>query len=474
MGRPTVFPTGTTIYEPEKCQSGYTLFTAPGQGVLLIDMNGKAVRFWKDFQGFPCKMLPGGHLLGSLGAREATEAYQDQEDVTMLDWDGNVEWTFNRNQQVTDSDTGEHWVARQHHDYQVSGSPVGYHCPGQDPTADFDKMLILTHNDVRKPKISPQLLLEDKLIEVDREGNIIWEWGMLDHFNEFDISELQKNVMYRDPNIQETGTEGEGDIFHVNCASYLGPNKHFDAGDERFKPDNIIMDSREANIMWIVDHESGKVVWQVGPDFTKSRELRIFGTIIGPHHTHMIPEGLPGAGNVMVYDNGGWGGYGAPSQVSRMGLKSERRDGSRVVEFDPITMKIVWECKDANAIVGFPFTAHHFYSPLTSDAQRLENGNTLICEGTSGRIMEVAPDMEVVWEYMFPDVGPALLYRAYRIPYEWIPQVERPEEVAIPKVNNAQYRRPGAQATDYEGAEVVVEAAKGFPQRMAHCVDSLD
>ena len=475
MGRPTIFPTGTTIYDPDRCWNGYTLFVGPGRGVVLIDMNGRAVRHWKDLQAFPAKMLPGGHLLGSLGARDPQAAYQDMTDVTMVDWDGNVEWTFDRNQLVDDGD-GERWVARQHHDFQVEGNPVGYYAPGQEPSSDFGKMLLLTHNNVRKPRISPQLLLEDRLIEVDRAGNILWEWRMLDHFNAFRFTEAQKNVMYRNPNVQHSGPEGEGDIFHVNCASYLGPNRWYDAGDKRFAPDNIIMDSREANMMWIVSHETGEVVWQVGPDFTQTPELRVFGTVVGPHHTHMIPRGLPGEGNVMVYDNGGWAGYGAPSQMSKIGLKAERRDGSRVVEFDPMTMKIVWECRDTNDTEGedFRFNAHYFYSPLTSNAQRLPNGNTLVCEGTTGRFMEVTPDLELVWEYVYPYVGLALLYRAYRIPYEWVPQLERPEEVPVPRIDNASFMVPGARPLGLDDAAVSVAGARGFGRGMAHCVESLD
>jgi len=41
---PSVYPTGTTIYKPEKCWNGYTIF--PGvenQGAYLIDMNGRVV-----------------------------------------------------------------------------------------------------------------------------------------------------------------------------------------------------------------------------------------------------------------------------------------------------------------------------------------------------------------------------------------------------------------------------------------------
>lgn len=474
MGRPTVFPTGTTIYEPSKCRNGYTVFQAAGNGAVLIDMNGKVVHCWKDLQGMPNKMLPGGYVMGTLGIRDRDAAYQDHEALALVNWNGGVEWTFDHNQEVDDPDTGKHWVARQHHDYQVEGSPVGYYAPGLDPDPNFKKVLLLTHNDVRKPKISPQLLLEDRLIEIDRDGNIIWEWCMLDHFKEFDLTEAQKNVMFRDPNIQNAGVEGEGDIFHVNCASYLGPNHWFDEGDERFKPDNIIMDSREANIMFIIDHESGNVVWSIGPDFTKSRELRVMGCIVGMHHSHMIPKGLLGAGHIMVFDNGGWAGYGLPSQMSRIGMKADRRDGSRVFEFDPITLKIVWQFDAASLGWKAPFGTHYFYSPLVSDAQRLENGNTLIDEGCSGRFLEVTPEGEVVWEYVYPNTGDYLVYRAYRIPYEWVPQLETPKEVAIEPVDNATFQLPGAAPFETAECTVAVAGTKGYGKTAAFCVDSVD
>ena len=471
MGRPTVFPTGTTLYDPSKCDSGYTLFMGRQIGAILINMNGKVVRQWKDFMGMPCKMIKGGHILGSLAARDAAIASQDFADVTMIDWDGNVEWTFNKYDHVNDPD-GIEWAARQHHDYQMEGNPVGYPVPGQEVTPDFGKMMILTHKDVNKPKISPHQLLDDCVIEIDREGNILWEWSVIDHFNEFGFTEEQKNAMYRDPTMRPTG---QGDLFHINCASYVGPNHWYDEGDERFNPQNIIMDSRECNIMFIVSHETGEIVWQVGPDFTKTPELRIFGTIVGPHHTHVIPKGLPGEGHIMVYDNGGWAGYGAPNQFSKTGLKVTRRDGSRVIEFDPTTLEIVWECKGEEiGATDAPFTTHYFYSPLTSDAQRLPNGNTFICEGTSGRFMEFTPDNELVWEYNYPRLGSGLIYRAYRIPYDWVPQLPEQEEVAIERVDNTEYVLPGAEKFDLEaeGVQVSVEGTRGFDKGFANCVDT--
>ena len=41
-----------------------------------------------------------------------------------------------------------------------------------------------------------------------------------------------------------------------------------------------------------------------------------------------------------------------------------------------------------------------FYAPFISGAQRLQNGNTLICSGTNATIFEVTPQKEVVWKFV--------------------------------------------------------------------------
>ena len=73
-----------------------------GIGAVLIDMNGNVVKTWKDLQGFPNKLLPGGYVMGSLGARPSEFAYQDQTDVVQVDWDGNVVWKFNKHELIKD------------------------------------------------------------------------------------------------------------------------------------------------------------------------------------------------------------------------------------------------------------------------------------------------------------------------------------------------------------------------------------
>ena len=194
MGHPTIYPTGATIYNPEKAWSGYTLFPLKGQGVMLIDMNGGEIRLWENLKGFPAKMFPGGYVLGSKRERSSKFGMQDYEDVVQLDWDGNEVWRFDRYEYIEDEGTEPRWMARQHHDYQREGNPVGYYAPGMEPKVHGGKTLILGHKTVRNLKISDKLLLDDVIYEVDEDGKIIWEWICNEHFDEFGFSEEAKNV----------------------------------------------------------------------------------------------------------------------------------------------------------------------------------------------------------------------------------------------------------------------------------------
>ena len=67
MGLYSVFPMGTTIYNPEKAYNGYTLMQCQGIGAVLVDMNGHVKKVWMTVQGFPNKLLPDGYVMGRLG-----------------------------------------------------------------------------------------------------------------------------------------------------------------------------------------------------------------------------------------------------------------------------------------------------------------------------------------------------------------------------------------------------------------------
>ena len=126
---------------------------------------------------------------------------------------------------------------------------------------------------------------------------------------------------------------------------------------------DFIVSYRLIDVVGIVDKESGEFRWKWG-----------HGHLAHPHHPTCLDNG-----NILVFDNG---------------MHRPRSSFSRVIEVDPATSEIVWEYQ------GTP--AYSFYSQATSSAERLPNGNTLICEGTPGRIFEVTRNKEIVWEYIYP------------------------------------------------------------------------
>ena len=428
---PSVFPHGTTIFLPDKTFSGYTILTTKGNQTILIDMNGNVVHHWKNLcdEEHPAKLLPGGYAMGATGKRGRILGDKESNDLSIVAWDGNIVWTFK--------------MAGVHHDFQREGNPVGYYVPGMDPYVDKGKTLILSHLVVENKRISDKKLYDDVIIEVDYNGKEIFRWLASDHVKDMGFDNMAKIVMYRYPNYVMTRTPGVvgGDWIHVNTASWLGPNKWYDKGDKRFHPDNIIYDGRQTNTTGIIDRKTGEIVWHLGPEFESTNELRKIGPTIGLHHAHMIPKGLPGEGNILIFDNGGYGGYGAPNPAAPTGLNNVKRDYSRVLEINPVTLKVIWEY-DANKSGNRDKVK--FYSDYVSSAQRLPNGNTLITEGAFGRIFEVTPDYQTVWEYISPYYEKTenfnLVYRAYRVPYDYVPQLKKPREKAVIPPDNSVLR----------------------------------
>lgn len=117
--------------------------------------------------------------------------------------------------------------------------------------------------------------------------------------------------------------------------------------------------------------------------------------LFAQHDIRWIPDGMPGAGNLLVFNNGEGRPDGAFSSVVEFtppidAKESYSRDAGK--PFGP--SKPVWE-----------YTAERrsdFFSSHISGAERLPNGNTLICSGEPGRIFEVTPAKRIVWDYLNP------------------------------------------------------------------------
>jgi len=195
--------------------------------------------------------------------------------------------------------------------------------------------------------------------EVTPEGKVVWSWKSYEHMNpeEFPICPLCWRAEWT----------------HANTCFVL-PN-----GD-------ILTSFRNLNTICIIDKKTGDIKWKWGQ---KPEQLA---------HQH-DPTLLPN-GNILIFDNGI---HRAIAEVTY----------SRVIELNPKTKKIEWEYKAP--------VMTDFFSPACSGAQRLPNGNTLICSTMQGWIFEVTREGEIVWEYKCPFFAPYLawgalnwVFRAYR------------------------------------------------------------
>ena len=117
--------------------------------------------------------------------------------------------------------------------------------------------------------------------------------------------------------------------------------------------------------MGIIDWSDGSLQWKYGAP-----------EIFHQHHASWLPNG-----NVQIFDNG---------------MHRHGNPYSRVVEVDPKDSTIAWQ------YAAKP--QQQFFSGHISGAERLPNGNVLVCEGTAGRVFEITQQGEVVWEWINPFV----------------------------------------------------------------------
>ncbi|MCX7016983.1 MAG: aryl-sulfate sulfotransferase [Candidatus Sumerlaeota bacterium] len=377
----TVYPKGTTIYCPEKCFNGYSLILVPGADNMdagLIDMNGAIVHRWtmaseRKKAGFPrLRLLPDGRLLVLRSVGNRIVGYAQE-----FDWDGALVWEY--------SPPAGLWP---HHDIEK--------------TATGNTLLIcreLVPEAIRAKAKEPERrakLYADVIQEISPDKQVVWEWHQYDHL---DID--RKASVFASP-AWWFGPENNTlvDWVHTNTIQALPPNRWFDAGDTRFKPGNLLMSSRALDVVLIVDRDTKQIVWEYTGDYR--------GGLSGQHDSHMIEKGLPGEGNILIFDNGA-----SPTKdLSHCGA-------SFVLEIDPTTQKVVWVYDKRE----------QFHSNFTSSCQRLPNGNTLILESAHSRLFEVARECETVWEYVFAWQPHSA--RAYRYGYDFCPQTRalgRPEE----------------------------------------------
>lgn len=393
VAAPTVYPVGLTVSEPERIWPGYVIYTASqAKKVLMLDQDGNEVHEWMNPRNPEWaiaenpKPLKNGNILVQIRQEDGPEG-EKRKGVAELDWNSRIVWEF--------FDPDFTFI---HHDFHRK--PNG-------------NTIILGSRYITRQEIAPYEIKDDVLIEVDESGKVIWRWSTADHFDQLGLSEEGKSDIYND---SYPSRNTAADIFHTNSVQAL-PANPLESSDPRFAKGNLLVSQRTTNKVFVIDRKTGDIVWLID-----HRERFKNGQMpIGQHHVTMIPERdisgkkLPGWGRILMFDNGGHGGY--PRRY---------RFASRVLEVDALDNEIDW-VYDATMSQQF---VRDFFSMFKSSAQRLPNNNTLISESSSGRIFEVTAKGKIVWEYINPyfkakNKGPRPgglqnhIYRAYKVGEGW-------------------------------------------------------
>lgn len=230
----------------------------------------------------------------------------------------------------------------------------------------------------------------DLILRLDADGQELARWSTFDALETLKATHarmaLDKPAEGATPSAPEPAVKsafgGDYDYYHLNAVQEL-PANPLGATDPRFRAGNWLISLNAAQRIYILDRDSHAIVWHWGE-----------GQLLGQHTPRMLDTG-----NILLFDNG----------------QAPHRRYSRVLEIDPSSGAIVWQ------YTGDPVES--LFSEHMGSAQRLPNGNTLIASSDQGRVFEVNPDGETVWEWYqgLDDQGRRkIVYRMFRYPAKLI------------------------------------------------------
>jgi hypothetical protein len=382
----------------EAAYDGYTLFAPLGHTTTyLIDNDGQLVHSW------PSGLDPLGsvYLLedGSI-LRVCAGGW-----VQRIAWDGALLWQYQIN-------SGGLLL---HHD--VEPLPGGHllaivresMTPQQAIAAGLDPA-----------NLDGSSFQPDRIVEIEPVGatgaNIVWEWRARDHLiQDFDPTKANYGVVADNPQLVD-----------INVPGFLGADwLHVNAVDYHPELDQIVLTASGVNEIWIIDHSTstaeaaghtggnsgmgGDLLYRWGSPENYDRGGPSDLQLLFPHDSRWIEPGLPGAGNITIFNN-----------------YFERVD--EIVP--PLLEDGGYELPEDEAYgPGSPVWSHtHGLSaPNMSGAHRLPNGNTLLCVASGGIFLEVTHEHELVWHYVSPVQGdnpmtpcdtdePSPVFRNHRYP----------------------------------------------------------
>ncbi len=401
-------PAQTTglFFNKAAASDGYTLFSPnTTTTTYLIDRDGNTVNEWESnfAAGLLAYMQQDGSLIrasspNGQGGNGTIVAAGSGGLIEQFDWQGNKVWEYGYGNQP-----GDEFL--QHHDFEILPNGnlllIAWELKSEAAATQAG----------RDPSLPGQgFLYPDHIVEVQPDfenggGEIVWQWHVWDHL-------VQEYDATKDNWYGPTGVEDHPELIDINYVST------FDAGGGQaedwthangidYNPDRkeILLSVREFSEFWVIDHDTtteeaagdaGDLLYRWGNPQAYDRGDADDRVLFYQHDAKWVEDGLPGEGNITVFNNG----FGRPGE-----------DVSSVEEIAPPLDTNGDYQLTAGQAYGPPTTIWTYQAPvenfsaIISGTERLSNGNTLITYGVSGTFVEVTPDGNEVWKYVNPHTG---------------------------------------------------------------------
>jgi hypothetical protein len=356
-----VGPTGVLHYDKGKAYNGYTLFSPNvSKKVYMIDMEGNLVHKWntRTYPGLYAELLPNGNLLRAERTQQKVCGIPGVGgNVVEYDWKGGKVWSFRMS---TSNEIQHHCFDR-----MPNGNTMilGWERVDDDIIRAAGREI---PEGVRNKKIYHKNFWLDFVWEVNKDGDIVWEWHAKDHLGK-GPDQIDINYILPKP---------VGDIYHTF------DHTHFNTLVYVPETDQVLMNSRNFGEIYLVNHKTGKIEYRWGnpsaygkgkpPSWYDDGDMELSGS----HDARWI-----GDGRVSIFDNGS-----ERPQVNR----------SRVVVVNTKTNEIEWEYES--------WDQGSFYAERQGAAQLLPNGNYLVTSSQEGHVFEVTDKKKIVWDFVNPIV----------------------------------------------------------------------
>ncbi len=405
---------------------GYTLLTPMmSRDTYLLDNDGKIINKWEtDCPGMCAYLLKNGNLLravsSGMGGNTTFHGGGAGGRVQEFTWEGELVWDFEY--------SGEDYLL--HHDIEPLPNGNVLMIAWERKTAEE------AIDAGRDPAVQGDGdLWADHIIEVKptgkttgkTTGEIVWKWHVWDHLVQ-DLDSSLPNYGYIDEHpelihinpIDWVGELDEQDLSGLQAVGYLrGPVKrgnrmthpdwnHTNGISYNPELDQIALSVLGFNEVWIIDHsttteeaasheggksgEGGDLLYRWGNPMAYALGTPEDQQLFAQHDATWVKRSDGGWG-LVIFNNGRGRPDGDYSSVDEIVLPIDRQ-GNYTREpdsaFGPVEPAWSYSASEKD----------EFYSGHISGAQRLPNGNTLICAGTTGTLFEVTGDGETVWKYV--------------------------------------------------------------------------